>query len=57
MIAHLEAENAYTEAVMKPTAALQEKLYKEMVGHIKETDDNVPLSPGRLFLLHTHRKG
>ena len=42
VIAHLEAENAYSEAVMKPTAALQDKLYKEMVGHIKETDVNVP---------------
>ncbi len=28
--------------MMKPTAALQEKLYKEMVGHIKETDETVP---------------
>src|SRR5688500_15613579 len=31
VIAHLEAENNYAEAVMKPTAALQEKLYNEMV--------------------------
>jgi oligopeptidase B len=42
VIAHLEAENAYAEAMMKPTAALQDKLYKEMVGHIKETDVTVP---------------
>jgi len=42
VIAHLEAENAYAEALMKPTAALQDKLYKEMVGHIKETDVTVP---------------
>ena len=35
---YLEAENAYTDAVMKPTTALQETLYKEMVGRIKETD-------------------
>ena len=35
---YLEAENAYTEAVMKPTDALQQKLYDEMVSHIKETD-------------------
>jgi len=40
--AYLEAENSYTEAAMKHTAALQEKLYKEMVGHIKETDENLP---------------
>lgn len=42
VIAYLEAENAYTQAVMKPTEALQEKLYKELVGRIKETDDDVP---------------
>jgi len=49
VIAHLEAENAYSEAVMKPTAALQDKLYKEMVGHIKETDVNVPYRWGGYF--------
>ncbi|HET6892723.1 MAG TPA: hypothetical protein VFH31_16585, partial [Pyrinomonadaceae bacterium] len=42
VIAYLEAENAHTDAVMKHTAALQEKLYKEMVGHIKETDQSYP---------------
>jgi len=40
--AYLDAENAYTDAVMKPTEGLQEALYKEMVGHIKETDLSVP---------------
>src|SRR5262249_41123447 len=37
VIDYLEAENAYTEAVLKPTAALQDKLYKEMLGRIKQT--------------------
>lgn len=49
VIAHLEAENAYSEAMMKPTAALQDKLYKEMVSHIKETDVNVPYRWGGYF--------
>ncbi len=49
VIAHLEAENAYTDAAMQPTAALQEKLYKEMVGHIKETDQTVPYRFGDYF--------
>src|ERR1044072_9363888 len=42
VIAYLEAENAYTDAMTKQTAALQEKLYKEMLSRIKETDTNVP---------------
>jgi oligopeptidase B len=49
VIAHLEAENKYAEAMMKPTAALQDKLYKEMVGHIKETDVSVPYRWGNYF--------
>ena len=40
--AYLEAENAYTSAVMKPTEELQAKLYAEMLSHIKETDESVP---------------
>lgn len=47
--AYLEQENAYTDAVMKPTAELQESLYKEMVGHIKETDMGVPYKEGDYF--------
>lgn len=49
VIAHLEAENNYTDSVMKPTAALQEKLYKEMLSHIKQTDTNVPYRRGGYF--------
>jgi oligopeptidase B len=49
VIAHLEAENAYTAAVMKPTEALQDKLYKEVLSHIKQTDVNVPYRWGDYF--------
>jgi len=47
--AYLEAENAYTDAVMKPTEALQKTLYDEMVSHIKETDESVPFREGDYF--------
>ena len=40
--AYLEAENVYTEAVMKPTEAFQKHLYDEMLGRVKETDVDVP---------------
>jgi oligopeptidase B len=46
VISYLEAENAYAEAVMRPTAALQGALYTEMVARIKETDENVPYREG-----------
>ena len=42
VIAYLEAENAYREAVMKDTKALEEKLFEEMVGRIKQEDESVP---------------
>ncbi|WP_213803627.1 S9 family peptidase [Granulicella sp. dw_53] len=42
VIAYLEAENAYTQAAMAGTEELQAKLYKEMLSHIKETDESVP---------------
>ena len=57
VIAHLEAENAYAEALMKPTAALQDKLYKEMVGHIKETDVTVPYSWNGYFYYSRTEQG
>jgi oligopeptidase B len=40
--AYLEAENAYTEAVMASTKPLQATLYDEMLSHIKQTDVSVP---------------
>jgi oligopeptidase B len=47
--AYLEAENAYTDAVMKPTEAFQKKLYDEMLGRVKETDVEVPYKEGDYF--------
>ncbi|GAB4215984.1 MAG: oligopeptidase B [Roseiflexaceae bacterium] len=42
VIAYLNAENAYTEQTLAHTRALQEQLYREMRGRIKERDENVP---------------
>ncbi|PRD51247.1 S9 family peptidase [Sphingobacterium gobiense] len=42
VIAYLEAENNYTAAMMKDTEKLQEKLFHEMKGRIKEKDESVP---------------
>jgi oligopeptidase B len=42
VVKYLEAENAYTAAMMKPTESLQETLYKEFLARIKQTDLSVP---------------
>ena len=47
--AYLEKENAYTDAVMKPTEPLQKKLYDEMLSRVKETDVEVPYKEGDYF--------
>ncbi|HYV99038.1 MAG TPA: S9 family peptidase [Gemmatimonadaceae bacterium] len=42
VIAYLEAENAYTAAQTEHTRALRDTLYAEILGRIKETDEQVP---------------
>src|SRR3954452_7257266 len=44
--AYLEAENAYADSFMGPTAPLQKNLYQELVSHIKETDESAPYRQG-----------
>jgi oligopeptidase B len=56
VINYLKAENDYTAAVMKPTAALQETLYNEMLARIKETDLSVPYpKDGYLYYTRTEQ--
>ncbi|MGS2724092.1 S9 family peptidase [Porticoccus sp. GXU_MW_L64] len=43
MLAHLEAENAYVEAMMAHTTGLQETLYNDMVSRIDKDDSSVPV--------------
>ena len=45
---HLEAENAYTQAMLAGTEALQGQLFEEMKGRIKPDDASVP-APDGLF--------
>ncbi|HUS18793.1 MAG TPA: S9 family peptidase [Terriglobales bacterium] len=55
--AYLEAENAYTDALMAPTKPLQDALYQELLSHIKETDVNVPYPNGPYFYYSRTEKG
>src|SRR6476660_10035573 len=57
VMAYLQAENAYAETEMKPTAALQEKLYNEMLSHIKQTDTNVPFRWGNYYYYSRTEEG
>jgi oligopeptidase B len=43
---YLAAENAYAEEIMAGTGDLQERLYKEMLARIKETDLSAPYRKG-----------
>ncbi|WP_245747694.1 S9 family peptidase [Parapedobacter koreensis] len=42
VVAYLQAENEYTDTMMKATEPLQAKLFDEMKGRIKEQDESVP---------------
>jgi oligopeptidase B len=65
---YLNAERDYAEAFMRPTAALQEKLYDEMLSRIQQTDTNVPYrdngywyysrtEEGKQYPIYARRKG
>lgn len=43
---YLEAENAYMDAAMEDTKALQAQLFAEMKGRIKEDDSSIPMKDG-----------
>ena len=56
--AYLEAENAYTQAMLEaPTAALQDQLFEEMRGRIKENDSSVPAIDGPWAYYRRFREG
>jgi oligopeptidase B len=54
VIAHLEAENAYTEAMTRAQQPLRDRLYAEILGRIQQTDLTVPYRKGGwLYLVRT----
>ncbi len=68
VLAYLEAENAYTQALMAHTRPLQERLVQEMRARIQETDQSVPvqmddyfyytrLEEGRQYPIYCRRRG
>ena len=55
--AHLEAENAYREAMLASTLPLQAQLFEEMKGRIKEDDSSVPSPDGPWEYFTEYRTG
>jgi oligopeptidase B len=49
VIRYLEDENAYTKAVMAHTEPLQERLFEEMKGRVRQNDQSVPYRQGGYF--------
>ncbi|MFD2572595.1 S9 family peptidase [Spirosoma soli] len=49
VINYLKAENAYLEQVLAPVKSLQDKLFEEMKGRIKQQDESVPYKEGNYF--------
>jgi oligopeptidase B len=68
MLANLNGENAYADAVLAPTKPVQEALYSEIVGRIKQDDASVPyqkhgywyyarFESGKDYPINARRKG
>ncbi len=57
VIAYIESENAYTADVMRPTEALQQTLYDEMLGRIKEDDSRPPVKRDDWYYYARTEKG
>src|ERR1039458_7319193 len=57
VLAYLKAEDAYADWFMRPTKPLQETLYKEMLGHVQETDQSLPYRQGDWFYYHRTEEG
>ncbi|MDQ1830837.1 S9 family peptidase [Massilia scottii] len=49
VIAHLNAENAYTEAMTADIAPLSDKLFAEIKGRMQEVDLSVPARTGKYY--------
>lgn len=68
VIQYIEAENDFTQAMMKPTDSLRETIYQEILGRIKETDSSVPeqiddyfyytrTEQGKAYSIYCRKKG
>ncbi|MDM5177909.1 S9 family peptidase [Massilia sp. DJPM01] len=57
VIAHLNAENAYTEAMTADIAPLSDKLFAEIKGRMQEVDLSVPARVGKYYYYNRFEAG
>lgn len=57
MLAYLKAENAYADAVLAPLKPVQDALYGEIVGRIKQDDASVPARERGFWYYSRFEKG
>ncbi len=55
--AYLKSENKYADQVMRGTDKFQDKLYKEMLSHLKETDETAPVRRSEFYYYSRTEKG
>jgi len=57
VLAYLKAENKYTKTMMKHTEELQDNLYNEIIGRLKQDDTSVPYLKNGYFYYSRYEKG
>lgn len=57
IIKYLEDNNKYTEAAMASTNDFQKKLYDEMLGRLKQTDESLPTKIGEYWYYNKTQEG
>lgn len=57
VVAYLEAENNYTDEMMAHTEKLQDELFEEIIGRIKQTDMSVPFLDNGYYYLTRYEEG
>lgn len=57
VISYLNAENDYLKAELNHTEALQKKIYNEIVGRIKQTDESVPYKDNGYWYYTRYERG
>ncbi|MCX2740070.1 S9 family peptidase [Pontibacter anaerobius] len=57
VISYLEAENKYTDTMLHHTEELQQQLYDEIVGRIKQNDESVPYKDNGYWYFVRYEEG